>query len=537
MVGTGPSADSGCSNHPGVVIIGSGEEQLAFKGRVGMGLWFYPRGGSSQVARYLSSGLTRAGWDVTLVAGSVGGPGDATNAADFFSDVGLHSVDYTPAVKAHQRGDDALAEAVPMHASYEDRGNVPDRFLAAVEPALAEHLTDSWARILPVGFVERSEVFHLHHLTPMHEALARLRPGAPVIAHLHGTELKFLEGVARRSRLAATLGTDLSGMVSQYPRGLAPHRTLDEDQIHLLGATDWTRWRHGAFWAERLRRIAGGCRRFVVTSPSDREAASSLLGVDVDRIEWIPNGVDSDRFRPRPLTPVERLALLRRWLVEDPLGWDETGVPGTVRYRDADLERLVDATGELRPLVLYVGRFTAVKRIPLLLRAYARARSDFLTQPALLVLGGHPGELEGEHPQRVAARLGLDDVFLAGWRGHDELPLGLAAADLVVMPSVNESFGQSAIEAMACGVPVVATRSGGPPSFINTDPARPTGWLVDPDDEAQLAQALVEALNHPGERRRRGERSLALAQGSFSWTSLVPRFEKIYDELRRQVPA
>ena len=498
-----------------------------------MGLWFYPRGGSSQVARYLSSGLTHAGWDVSLVAGSLGGPVDATNAAAFFSDVDLHAVDYTPAVNAHQRGDDALVEAVPMHASYEDRGDVPDRFLAAVEPALAEHLTASWARILPVGFVDRPEVFHLHHLTPIHEALARLRPQAPVIAHLHGTELKFLEGIAERSQLAAALGTDLSGMVSHAPGVLASQQILDEDQLHLLLATDWPRWRHGAFWAERLRRIADRCRRVIVSSPSDREAASSLLGVDHDRIEWIPNGVDTDRFRPRPLAPVERLALLRRWLVEDPLGWDESGVPGTIRYRDADLERLVDATGELRPLVLYVGRFTAVKRIPLLLHAYARARSNLLTQPAVLVWGGHPGELEGEHPRRVAARLGLDDVFFVGWRGHDELPLGLASADLVVMPSVNESFGQSAIEAMACGVPVVATRSGGPPSFINTDPAAPTGWLVDPDDEAQLAQAIVEALNQPGERRRRGERSLAVARDRFSWTSLVPRFEAIYDELRR----
>ena len=121
------------------MIIGSGDEQLAFKGRVGMGLWFYPRGGSSQVARYLASGLTHAGWDVTLVAGSLGGPGDATNAAAFFPDIDLHAVDYTPAANAHRRGDDALSEAVPIHSSFDDRGDVPDRFLAAVDPAFDEH--------------------------------------------------------------------------------------------------------------------------------------------------------------------------------------------------------------------------------------------------------------------------------------------------------------------------------------------------------------------------------------------------------------
>ncbi len=501
-----------------------------------MGLWFYPRGGSSQVVRYLSSGLARAGWEVTLVAGSLGGPRDATNATAFFPSVDLHAVDYTPAVNAHRRADDPLSEAVPMHASYEGRGDVPDRFLAAVDPALAEHLVDAWARILPVHFVDHSEVFHLHHLTPIHEALARLRPEAPIVAHLHGTELKFMEGVAQRSRLAAALGTDLSGMVTHDARVQASQRTLDEGQMQLLQSTEWAQWRHGSFWAGNLRRIAARCRVLIVASPSDRHAASSLLGVDAARVEWIPNGVDTDRFRPRVLLPDERHALLRHWLVEDPRGWDETGVPGTIRYRVADLDRLIDGTGEPRPLVVYVGRFTAVKRIPLLLRAFSRARSEFRIQPALLLWGGHPGELEGEHPRRIAAELGLDNVFFSGWRGHDELPLGLAAADLVVMPSVNESFGQSAIEAMACGVPVIATRSGGPPSFINTDPARPTGWLVPPDDEVELARALIEAINRPGERRRRGERSLAVARTSFSWSSLVPRFEAIYDDLRRPVP-
>ena len=507
--------------------------ELESKGRVGMGLWFYPRGGSSQVARYLASGLAGAGWDVSLVAGSLDGPGEATNATTFFAGLDVHPVDYTPAAEAHRRGHDPLAAPVPMHASYEDREDVPDRLLAAVEPELAEHLVDSWTRILPARFVEGSDVFHLHHLTPMHEAVARLRPQAPVVAHLHGTELKFLEGVAARVRLAAALGTDLAGMASAEPGAPLMPGDLSDEELRLLRTTRWPRWRRGPFWAGRLRRIAARCQRVVVISPSDREAAPSLLGIDAARVEWVPNGVDVVRFRPRSLPAAERLGLLRRWLVEDPRGWDETGVAGTIRYSDADLERLADpATGDLRPIVMYVGRFTAVKRLPLLLQAYARARPRLRSPAALVIWGGHAGELEGEHPRAVTARLGLDDVFFVGWRGHDDLPLGLAAADVVVLPSVNESFGQSAIEAMACGVPVIATRSGGPPSFINTDPGRPTGWLVEPDDEAELTEALVEALSRPDERRRRGERSLAVATERFSWASLVPRFEAIYDELR-----
>ena len=64
-----------------------------------------------------------------------------------------------------------------------------------------------------------------------------------------------------------------------------------------------------------------------------------------------------------------------------------------------------------------------------------------------------------------------------GWRGHTELGAGLACSDVMVMPSIAESFGQVFIEAMACGVPVIAANAAGPPSFINTERAGPTaGW-------------------------------------------------------------
>ena len=103
-----------------------------------------------------------------------------------------------------------------------------------------------------------------------------------------------------------------------------------------------------------------------------------------------------------------------------------------------------------------------------LVRAYARARPRFSAPAPLLVWGGSPGEWEGEHPHTVAEREGSEGVFFSGWRGHDELPLGLACADLFIGPSVDEPFGQVFLEAMSCGVPVIATRSGGPPSFVNT---------------------------------------------------------------------
>ena len=114
------------------------------------------------------------------------------------------------------------------------------------------------------------------------------------------------------------------------------------------------------------------------------------------------------------------------------------------------------------PTLLYVGRFTAVKRVGLLIEAYARARLAFEHPAPLVIVGGYPGEWEGEHPADTIARTGAEGVFLAGWHGHDELPGFLNASDVVVLPSVREQFGQVLVEGMACGLPAIAVDAHGP---------------------------------------------------------------------------
>jgi glycosyltransferase involved in cell wall biosynthesis len=128
----------------------------------------------------------------------------------------------------------------------------------------------------------------------------------------------------------------------------------------------------------------------------------------------------------------------------------------------------------------------------------------------------------------VARRSGAEGVFFAGWRGHEDLPEGLASCDALVMSSVNDSYPQTPLEAMAAGLPVIATLSGGFPSIVNTDPARPNGWLVPPDDVEALAAALVDAVDHPEEVRRRGAAALAHARAELSWAGRVAGFEHAY---------
>jgi glycosyltransferase involved in cell wall biosynthesis len=159
--------------------------------------------------------------------------------------------------------------------------------------------------------------------------------------------------------------------------------------------------------------------------------------------------------------------------------------------------------------------------------AYARARDSFAQRTPLVLLGGFPGEWEGEHPLETIRRIGVPDVFLAGWHGHDELPGFLNASDVVVLPSVREQFGQVLVEGMACGLPVIAVDAHGPSEIVLPGE---TGWLVEPDDRASLTAALVEAVNEPAERRRRAGAARRDAERRFAWPSLAERVAAVYED-------
>jgi glycosyltransferase involved in cell wall biosynthesis len=240
-----------------------------------------------------------------------------------------------------------------------------------------------------------------------------------------------------------------------------------------------------AKWMERLGRWAGECERLVVGDEKGAARAAALLDLPLERFAVIPNGFDPV-FAPR-----------------------EVG-------RDA----LWQGTIGLAPrgaVLVYVGRFTAVKRIPLLIEAFALARARLAEPASLILVGGHPGEWEGEHPAAAIERLGARDVHLAGWHDHEELPRLLNGADALVHASVAEQFGQVLIEAMACGLPVIAVDRGGPAAIVD-DPE--TGWLVEPDDVEGLADAIVEAIADPEERRARGARAREEVVGRYGWAEI-----------------
>ena len=457
-----------------------------------MGLFFYPRGGSAQVAGSLTRALVAHGWHVTLACGSLGAEGALGNAATVFGGLDIVPAAYDDAVARWHLGEDPMDAPFPMHPSYEARAGVPDRVFSTVSPLQGRGMVSAWSRLLSrsTGLAD-AQLLHLHHLTPLHEAAAR--------------------GVPGRARDHAS----------------ARH-----------GAQDARRHRAGSATAP----VAGGGRRRCVAraqaasatialSPFEQGEAVRLLGLDPETVHCLPNGVDVERFAERRPDDAARLSHWLRWLAHDPRGWDEaSGVPGSVAYTERQvLDAFIDpATGGSLPVLLFVGRFLHFKRVPLLIRAYARARERMAVPAPLVLWGGVPGEWQGEHPHSVVQREGVDGVFLAGWRGHDELPLGLGCADCFVAPSTDEPFGLVFLEAMSSGLPVIGTASGGPPSFVNVVPGEPDGWLVPPDDEAALAEVLVAAVDSAAERARRGANARRHARERYSWDRAAGRLAALY---------
>ena len=458
--------------------------RVPVRGLVVSALFFFPRGGSAQVARSLARALPAAGWQLALAAGSLGRAGEPTHAASFFAGVDVHPLDYSPALE-HA---DPLAAPVPFPPSYEDRQDGPDRVFAAVDDAAYERLVAAWSEVLTRAGAEAADLLHLHHLTPANEAAARAFPSVPVLGHLHGTELAML----RMIEAEAPLG-----------------------------------WRYAQDWGRRLRAWGRRCALLVVPPGAEADAAL-LLGLERAKLRGLPSGVERERFSRRPLAGEERKAFWRRWLVEQPRGWDHTGRPGSIAYGDEELAPF--RAGDT--VFLYVGRYTAAKRLPLLISAHARA-VERLGKPAPLVLvGGHPGEWEGEHPLATARRIGNRQVFLAGWRPHEELPQALNAADVLVLPSVAEAFGLVLLEAMACGLPVITSRAHGPAAIVADGE---TGWLIPPDDEDALVDALLAAANGQQERRARGRRAQTVSR-RYGWAVIAPRFASLYEELLASTP-
>jgi len=254
------------------------------------------------------------------------------------------------------------------------------------------------------------------------------------------------------------------------------------------------------------RRIARAADRLVAANPVERAHLRWHYGADPERVSVIPCGVDLDLFHPRdPREARARLGL------------------------------------RAERILLYVGRLVPIKGVETLLRALALLRADGLGATALrvLVVGGGIEERwaqDGE-PRRLRAlarELGVEGwVEFLGARPQDVLPDYYAAADLCLVPSLYESFGMVALEAMACGVPVIGSRVDGLAATVREGM---TGSLVPEGDPVALGREIGALLRDEPRRLALGRQAARWAR-RFRWPCIARRVTELYGELLPALPA
>lgn len=245
---------------------------------------------------------------------------------------------------------------------------------------------------------------------------------------------------------------------------------------------------------EAERRLVHRVDRIVAATEHERQLLRQIFRVSPQRVSVVPLGVDLERFRP-----LDRASARER-----------LGIPQDER------------------VILTVGRLEPLKGFDILIRALAAMSSR--ERVALYVIGGDErAEAERARLDAIAREVGVAEaVHFLGARPHESLPDYYNAADVVAVPSFYESFGLVAVEAMACGVPVVASRVGG---LASTVVDGRTGHLIAWRCPEPFAEKIELLLANEELRRAMGASAAARMRESYAWSQVAARIAELYGEL------
>ena len=243
--------------------------------------------------------------------------------------------------------------------------------------------------------------------------------------------------------------------------------------------------------------------KVIAATPAEYAQLLWLYQADANKIVVLSPGVDIGRFYPIP--PDEAKEYI--------------GVPPCGR------------------MLLFVGRIEPLKGLDVLIEAISimRHNEGFNDNPfCLAIIGGEPDEISEQDDiemSRIMAltkKYGLSDLItFLGKRSQDSLPYYYSAAEAVVVPSQYESFGMVALEAMACGTPVVASQIGGL-AYLVQDGV--TGYTVPVDEPIELANRLTSLLQDQSLRDQMGLQAVQVAR-EYAWDKIASKMLSVYDEL------
>lgn len=239
---------------------------------------------------------------------------------------------------------------------------------------------------------------------------------------------------------------------------------------------------------------ARGAKKIITISKQVDAEVQELYGVPKDQCELIMNGYDESLFMPKPDLNTEQV------------------------LRSFNIDR---TSGNI---VAFAGKLTHFKGVDVLLKAakhYERELGDVMT----LIAGN--GELYDEL-NALKQELGLKNVYFLGHVNQKQLVDLYNIADVSTVPSRTEPFGLVAIEALACGTPVVGTNQGGLPDFITDE----VGTLVPVDDDLSLAEAIVREIKNENKLQRSAQ-CAAYALRYFSWKHSIKAVASLYETMAK----
>ena len=244
--------------------------------------------------------------------------------------------------------------------------------------------------------------------------------------------------------------------------------------------------------------------RLIAATPLEKAQMTWLYGADADKISVVPAGVDLKLFRPIPR---------------------------------AEAKRRIGISPQHK-MILFVGRIQPLKGIPTLVQAMKRVTDQYpgwRDNLCLIIIGGDPNpdstseQREFERLKQLRDDLGIGDlVTFLGAKDQDTLVYYYSAAEMVVMPSHYESFGMVALEAMACGTPVIGSDVGGL-SFSIEDGFN--GYLVPGQDPEALADKITLLLKHPNLRDHLGEQAIRWSK-RYDWQHVADEILDVYHMVR-----
>lgn len=275
---------------------------------------------------------------------------------------------------------------------------------------------------------------------------------------------------------------------------VAPYAALQCNVPYVITAhgTDIKGYKKDKRYRHIALKAALNARKVITISEQVNDDVKRYYYLEDDKLELILNGVDEKTFYPQKLNREEILA------------------------------ELIPKLDKQSPKVIsFVGKLTDFKGVDLLIKA-AKIYEEELPGAVTLITGD--GELRNRL-EKMVKKFKLESVYFLGNRPQETVAKIYNIADISVVPSRVEPFGLVALEALACGTPVIASRAGGLTDFINED----VGCLFTMNDHRELAQKIVEAIKN-NEKNKKGEYAVQYVLNNYSWNHVIEGLLKVYEE-------